>query len=700
MKGGVKMRKISFVSSIMLCMLAGLFFAGSAEAMTLFDFEGGFKIDSVSASEADISVTREPPKGALRLRTGKSQRWPGVTLKAAEGKWDLSGYKDIILDVHNLDGKPVTVNCRVDNPGADGVKNCVTHNVTVDPHSQALLVVPLHDTPWKLSEPLELVGMRGFPRAGGLIDTTNVTQLIVFVTKPDKEHDFAIDNIRTRGKVHELDSKTFLPFIDEFGQFIHADWPGKLKSENEFEKRKAVEQKDLAAKSSDDEWNKYGGWAKGPKLKATGFFRTEKYNNKWWLVDPEGRLYWSHGVDCVHPSTSTPISDRKHYFKALPAPGSDLGKFYGRGSWAPHGYYAGRGQYESYDLFKANLVRKYGGDWQKIFADLTHRRLRSWGLNTIANWSDSGIYLMRKTPYTGTINFNPRNIEGSEGYWRKFPDPFDKSFTESLQKSLQRQKDTTANDPWCIGYFVHNELGWGDEVSLSTAALLSPADQPVKKVFIEDLKAKYGTIDKLNSAWQSDYTSWGAMLEGTEKPDRENAHDDLTAFYTKIAEEYFRVIRDEIKKVAPNQLYMGCRFAWVNDRVARAAAKYCDIVCYNRYYYSVANLALPDNIDIPIIIGEFHFGALDRGMFHTGLKKTLNQMDRAEKYKSYVQGALANPYIVGTHWFQYKDQATTGRGDGENYQIGFVDITDTPYPETIDTVRYVGYNMYKYRMQN
>ena len=40
---------------------------------------------------------------------------------------------------------------------------------------------------------------------------------------------------------------------------------------------------------------------------------------------------------------------------------------------------------------------------------------------------------------------------------------------------------------------------------------------------------------------------------------------------------------------------------------------------------------------------------------------------------------MRNPYIVGTHWFQYKDQATTGRCDGENYQIGFVDICNKPH---------------------
>ena len=108
-------------------------------------------------------------------------------------------------------------------------------------------------------------------------------------------------------------------------------------------------------------------------------------------------------------------------------------------------------------------------------------------------------------------------------------------------------------------------------------------------------------------------------------------------------------------------------------------------------------MRLPGGVDKPVIVGEFHFGALDRGMFHTGLKAARDQADRAAKYRSYVRGALRNPLIVGTHWFQYGDQATTGRGDGENYQIGFVDICDTPCPEIVAASREVGYGMYEYR---
>jgi hypothetical protein len=52
---------------------------------------------------------------------------------------------------------------------------------------------------------------------------------------------------------------------------------------------------------------------------------------------------------------------------------------------------------------------------------------------------------------------------------------------------------------------------------------------------------------------------------------------------------------------------------------------------------------------------------------------------------------------VGTHWFQFSDQPFTGRFDGENYQIGFVDVCDTPNPEIISAARDVGAKMYSAR---
>jgi hypothetical protein len=99
-----------------------------------------------------------------------------------------------------------------------------------------------------------------------------------------------------------------------------------------------------------------------------------------------------------------------------------------------------------------------------------------------------------------------------------------------------------------------------------------------------------------------------------------------------------------------------------------------------------------------LIIGEFHFGALDRGMFHTGLVPVATQQARAEAYKAYVLSALRHPQFVGCHWFQYCDEPATGRAwDEENYQIGFVDVADTPYAETIAASREVGDELYQER---
>ncbi len=669
---------------------------GAQEGTILLDFGAPFETSVVQTSDAQISLTE---RRRLHIRTGHEAPWPGITLKAPDGKWDLSDREMVSFDVTNRGEHPVAVNCRVDNPGADGTSHCVTDHVSVAPGQSATLTVRVFPVPWRLDAPLELVGMRAAPMHAGKLDPSNVTQLVIFVNQPKEDHTFEIATIRADGRIQVLDASTFLPFIDEFGQYIHKDWPGKTHSADELVSRREAEGREIAAQPGPDEGDEYGGWLGGPQLEATGFFRVTKHEGRWWLVDPAGRLFWSHGVDCVGSSNATPISDREAYFKNLPEEDSPFARFYGSGSWAPHGYYKDHSPYRTYDFSRANLLRKYGDDFERLFAERTHRRFRSWGINTIANWSDESIYLMRKTPYTATIHFEARRLEGSEGYWGKFYDVFDPSFRQQLRNRLAREKDRSAGDPWCIGYFVHNELSWGDDTSLAVAALVSPADQPAKKVFVEDLRAKYGTIAKLNETWGTAHGSWQDLLDSQAAPDKQKASEDLQAFYDKTARTYFATIRDELRKVAPQQLYLGCRFAWVNDIAARAAADFCDVVSYNRYTYNVEDLELPGQIDMPLIIGEFHFGALDRGMFHTGLRSTKNQQDRAETYARYVQGALRNPYIVGTHWFQYKDQATTGRGDGENYQIGFVDICDTPYPEIVGKAREVGYSMYPYRVK-
>ena len=651
-----------------------------------------------SGSERVLSSKR------ILLQVAPGANAAGLELSAGERGWDLSAYRFLAAELRNASDHPVRVYLSARSRTPKG--RSLSRQIRLGPGESYFLRLTLRRTVPAALEG-KFFGMRGFPALMDPergIDVSQIVWISVGMRGVSPGAKLEIGRVVALGSADLPDwavgkSTDIFPIIDRFGQYIQADWPRKTKSEEDLRNWAAEEKADLEANPGPSDWNRYGGWVAGPNLKATGHFYPTKVGGKWWLVDPEGRLFWSHGVDCVRSVTATtPITDRLHYFAELPPRDGPFGVFFGRASWAPHGYYQNKGPYETFCFSGANLLRKYGPEWSRVFTELAHVRLRSWGLNTIGNWSDPEVYRLSRTPYVVTLGTGRRPIEGSTGYWGKFPDPFDPDFVTPLRKAMEGERARSAQDPWCLGYFVDNELSWGDELSLAIATLQSPRSQPAKQVFVEELQRKYEKIEALNAAWGSDYPSWEALLESTAAPDRTRAREDLAAFTSRIASEYFRRIREVLKAAAPEKLYLGCRFAWVNERAIRAAAEFCDVISFNRYDIDLAEFRLPEGIDRPVIIGEFHFGALDRGMFHTGLQEAATQAERAELYRRYVLSALDHPMIVGTHWFQFQDQATTGRGDGENYQIGFVDVCDTPYPELVAASREIGRSMYSRRL--
>jgi hypothetical protein len=64
-----------------------------------------------------------------------------------------------------------------------------------------------------------------------------------------------------------------------------------------------------------------------------------------------------------------------------------------------------------------------------------------------------------------------------------------------------------------------------------------------------------------------------------------------------------------------------------------------------------------------------------------------DQAQRGVAYRYYVENAVSMPALIGTHWFQWIDEPNTGRMDGENYNIGVIDVTDRPYPEFVEAAQ-------------
>jgi hypothetical protein len=90
---------------------------------------------------------------------------------------------------------------------------------------------------------------------------------------------------------------------------------------------------------------------------------------------------------------------------------------------------------------------------------------------------------------------------------------------------------------------------------------------------------------------------------------------------------------------------------------------------------------------LPVMIGEFHFGTPGRGLA-AGLVQVKSLEERGVAYRYYVENTAAHPAIVGIHWFQWVDQPATGRMDGENYNTGFIDITDRPYDDLVEAMKH------------
>lgn len=673
--------------------------------LTLFD---PTMKDRVTAHPKDNAKV-EWKDSCVEFKTPGNRMRPGVTLR---GEWDLEEIQDITIDLVSVTGAwlPMRV-CLSNEEIPDFGKGAFIQKFIIQGKGDRPLKVTLPPTFPNRDDILpKLVGMRDGPMskygASAPLRSYKIRSISVYVKTPTLKHTLQIRKITARKGPHpaaepwmNLTADEFFPFIDKYGQFKYREWPGKIHSDAELIEAREAEKKDLAAHPGPKNWSKFGGWADGPRMKATGYFRVEKVDGKWWMVDPEGYLYWSHGPVRVTPSTAiTPLDKREFFFTDLPEADSPFAFFYTTRDELLYPYYQQRKIKRTYDFSSANCYRKYGKDWFNAFAGTAHRRLRSWGCNTIANSSDIRICRMRRTPYTDRFELKSKRIAGSKGGWWPFRDPFDPSFREEVRRQMALHQEEM-RDPWCFGFFVDNELGWGKSTSLALWTLQSPADQAAKVEFVKRLKKQYQSIDRLNAAWRSSYADWDALLVSRKGPDVKNAKKDLESFTSEIAEAYFRNIREEFKKAAPNKLYMGCRYGGALHPLyaVRAAAKYCDIISCNVYAREISWLKLPEGIDKPMIIGEFHFGALDRGLFHPGLVHLKNQEERGAVYVQYVTSALKHPQVVGVHWHQFGDQATTGRFDGECFQVGFVDCCDTPYPETRAGLRKVGYDLYRIR---
>lgn len=473
------------------------------------------------------------------------------------------------------------------------------------------------------------------------------------------------------------------PLVDDLHQWRARSWPGKAASLAEVRAALAAE---LAAPEPDwpADWSPYGGW-RGRTFAATGFFRSEHDGCRWWLVDPEGAAFWSIGVDCVRREIPVNATGIESVFSPpLPTP-ADRPDLWQTASGERH-----------FDAGSHNLQRTLGQSWRESWRELTRRRLRRYRVNTIANWSDRDLQRQAAIPYVFTMQGFPGT---TTNLFRDFPDVFSPEF-EANARRFAGQLAEIREDRFVIGYFMTNEPKWAfvNGLDIGRQVLLDDRPSASREALIADLLAKYGDVAALNAAWNAAFACWDDLRRAVPPDLLDRAGGDTAAFTRRAVERFVSLPAKACRETDPNHLNLGLRWAWIHSDYQLAGHEWLDAFSINCYQLRpdpemIANLAR--KTAKPILIGEYHIGALDRGLPSGGIRNTRRLAESVLAYRYYLENAATIPDLVGAHYFQWSDQHVMGRNDGENMQIGLHDITGRPYPEWADICRQVHPRVYE-----
>lgn len=360
-----------------------------------------------------------------------------------------------------------------------------------------------------------------------------------------------------------------------------------------------------------------GGPKPHDRLKATGFFHVQEKDGRWWIVTPDGRPFYSHGVNHV---TAEPNVDRS----------------------------TGRCPYCE------TVATKYGDVDQ--WTDATVSRLRQWGFNTIGAWSDFDRFDERM-PYTVLLSM----AGGSD--W------FASAFEERAATIAAREVAPRRNDPNLLGWFLDNELRWGRDFRraepLLTDYLELPAGSPGRLVAERFIGDPSGFLRELATRYYQVTTSAIRAAD----PNHMILGNRFISFLTPV--EVVEAAGPWLDVVSANNytlvsgLAEGLNNLWgpfisVDAALSEFHARSGRPVMITEYSFRGADAGLPNSWP-PIYL-----------TFPT-------QEQRANAQAEFVRKLYASPWVVGDHWFEWADQPPGGRFDGEDNNFGLVSNADEAY---------------------
>ncbi len=344
--------------------------------------------------------------------------------------------------------------------------------------------------------------------------------------------------------------------------------------------------------AADVKLSRYGGWLER-RAEATGFFHPAELDGRWWVIDPEGHVFLSVGVNSVSPASPKPAE--------APSP-EDL-----------------------------------------LWGEQTLAGLRNHAFNTLGCWSAAEIVrkLPQPMPYClrwGFMSGYRKERRARHPATGEIPAiyPFDPEF-ESFCDQVAQGMAETKDDPWLFGHFSDNELPlheWG----IVERYLSHPTDDPNHKAAAAFMASR-------------------GDRKPTKEDDRDFLRLVVDTYYAKVAaairkhdpNHMFLGSRFHGKALTSSVIFeAGGRHAdiisvnyyhrWTpeNDRIRNWAKVAGKPILLTEWYAMSSDGGLPTDV-------------VGAGF------PVRTQQDRAKFYEHFTLTLLENPGCVGWHWFRYRD---------------------------------------------
>jgi hypothetical protein len=371
-------------------------------------------------------------------------------------------------------------------------------------------------------------------------------------------------------------------------------------------------------------------------LKPGQFVRLEKSGNTWWLVDTNGKPFFS--VGSVTPKDVYPQL-QKLGFNSF-ASNHDIlwwSAFNDR-QLAQHAPV----------LFQFHTVGTNVGDAYDTLVDASG-----------ANPGSSQAQAMK-----------------GGGFNHAFPDPFDPRWEASLRKKVHESAVLFHDKPYYAGWMADNERHHQDIFRYVWSTHCA-------EHFRGFLEHKYSSIAALNQAWKSNFASFDALIAA--RPDpliREGAmYEDFRLFSREILRTYNSTILRIIHQEDPGRLVFTNRFM-----IGEARDVFENLDLYSGYDAIAVN-AYPSNLSAgmapgereyltllhertgkPLLVTEWSVPARDSGLYENyahldwSFPQTVaTQQQRARQAAEYLAQLYDLPFVIGAHWFTWSDIDTKER---------------------------------------